>query len=226
MATPETPNPAPTPNRPAPNRPAPNRTDRRRAKTRQALIDAARTLIADGRAATVSIADITATADVGFGTFYNHFDDKKSLFDAAIDQILEALGDHLDTIATRAIDPAEVFATSFRHAGRLAISHRQTAEIIDSYGFVLMGSPTGLGPRARRDLADAVAAGRLRIENIDLATAITCGHLLALVHAWLADPVSVTDADVDASLETLLRSFGMAAVTARRLAHRDLLSID
>lgn len=205
-----------------PTRAPENRTDRRRAKTRQALIDAARTLIADGRAATASIADITATADVGFGTFYNHFDDKKSLFDAAIDQILEALGDHLETIAEGTDDPADAFATSFRHAGRLAIAHRQTAEIIDSYGFVLMESPTGLGPRAHRDLTAAVAAGRLRIDNVALATAITGGHLLALVHAWLADPTSVTEADVDASVETLLRSFGMPAAAARRLAHRTL----
>ena len=53
-----------------------NRLDRRKARTRQALIDAAVRLIADGRSERASIQEITEAADIGFGSFYNHFESK------------------------------------------------------------------------------------------------------------------------------------------------------
>ena len=54
----------------------PTRLDRRKARTRQALIDAAVRLIAEGRGERASIQEITDAADIGFGSFYNHFDSK------------------------------------------------------------------------------------------------------------------------------------------------------
>ena len=57
-----------------------SRLDRRKARTRQALIDAAVRLIAEGRGDRASIAEITEEADIGFGSFYNHFDSKEQLF--------------------------------------------------------------------------------------------------------------------------------------------------
>ena len=52
------------------------RLDRRKARTRQALVDAAVQLIAEGRGERASIQEITDAADIGFGSFYNHFDSK------------------------------------------------------------------------------------------------------------------------------------------------------
>ena len=60
-----------------------SRLDRRKARTRQALIDAAVRLIAEGRGDRASIAEITEEADIGFGSFYNHFDSKEQLFQTA-----------------------------------------------------------------------------------------------------------------------------------------------
>ncbi|HEV8175708.1 MAG TPA: TetR family transcriptional regulator, partial [Actinoplanes sp.] len=54
--------------------PGQTRLDRRKARTRQALIDAAAGLIAEGRGERASIQEITEAADIGFGSFYNHFD--------------------------------------------------------------------------------------------------------------------------------------------------------
>ena len=45
-----------------------SRLDRRKARTRQALIDAAVRLIAEGRGDRASIAEITEEADIGFGS--------------------------------------------------------------------------------------------------------------------------------------------------------------
>ena len=57
-----------------------SRLDRRKARTRQALIDAAVRLIAEDREDRPSKAEITEEADIGFGSFYNHFDSKEQLF--------------------------------------------------------------------------------------------------------------------------------------------------
>ena len=63
--------------------PQPSRLDRRKARTRQALIGAAVQLIAQGRGERASIQEITDAADIGFGSFYNHFDSKDELFATA-----------------------------------------------------------------------------------------------------------------------------------------------
>jgi AcrR family transcriptional regulator len=62
-----------------------NRLDRRKARTRAALIRAAQTLIAEGRT-NVPILEITQAADVGMGSFYNHFETKEQLFEAAVEE--------------------------------------------------------------------------------------------------------------------------------------------
>src|SRR6476619_2665988 len=67
----------------------PTRLDRRKARTRQALIDAAVRLIAAGRGERASIQEITEAADIGFGSFYNHFESKEELFRTASEDLLE-----------------------------------------------------------------------------------------------------------------------------------------
>ena len=62
----------------------PTRLDRRKARTRRALVDAARRIVADRGTTQVSIQDITDEADVGFGSFYNHFESKDDLAREAV----------------------------------------------------------------------------------------------------------------------------------------------
>src|SRR6476469_10580717 len=102
-----------------------NRLDRRKARTRAALIRASQTLIAEGRT-NVPILEITQAADVGMGSFYNHFETKEQLYEAAYEAVLDAYGQQLDHVTTGIEDPAEVFASSFRLTGRL---HRSEPEL-------------------------------------------------------------------------------------------------
>src|SRR4029453_9390396 len=77
---------------------AANRLDRRKARTRAALVAAARELLAPRDPAEVSIQEITDTADVGFGSFYNHFESKADLFDSALEDVLEEHGALFDAL--------------------------------------------------------------------------------------------------------------------------------
>ncbi|MYW21020.1 TetR family transcriptional regulator, partial [Streptomyces sp. SID2955] len=68
-----------------------NRFERRRAETRQALIRAARQILAETGDTSASIQAIAERADVGFGSFYNHFESKAQLFDEAVRDALDEL---------------------------------------------------------------------------------------------------------------------------------------
>src|ERR1700735_3992123 len=108
---------------PAVGAPRVSRLDRRKARTRQALIDAAVRLIAEGRGDRASIQEITEEADIGFGSFYNHFDSKEQLFAAAT-----------------------------RITGRLGWTHPEIAGFLAGAGLAVLDIPIGLAPRALRDI--------------------------------------------------------------------------
>lgn len=72
-----------------------NRRDQHVADTRQALVDAARTLFtAQGYAAT-GTEEIVAAARVTRGALYHHFHDKTDLFRAVMEQIAREVAEHL-----------------------------------------------------------------------------------------------------------------------------------
>src|SRR6185312_4833016 len=121
-----------------------SRLDRRKARTRQALIDAAVRLIADGRGDRASIQEITEAADIGFGSFYNHFVSKEELFQTASEEVLERWAQMIDAACAGLDDPAEVFAISLRISGRLAWTHPEIAGFITGAGLELLDAPRGL----------------------------------------------------------------------------------
>src|SRR6201984_1596421 len=106
----------------------PNRLERRKQRTRAALVKAAQRLIAEGKI-NVPVLEITKAADVGMGSFYNHFDSKEQLFEAAIADVLDAHGSMLDRLTESIDDPGESFATSFRLTGRVFCRRPQEREV-------------------------------------------------------------------------------------------------
>lgn len=193
-----------------------NRLDRRKARTRAALIRAAQTLIAEGRTH-VPILEITQAADVGMGSFYNHFETKEQLFEAALEAVLDSYGQLLDRVTAEIEDPAEVFATSFRLAGRLHRREPELSKVLLNNALRLLGAEDGLAPRARRDIQAGVDAGRFQVEDVDLAVTMAAGALLCLGQL-LHDQPDRDDADAaDRLAENLLRMFGVPAKQAHRI---------
>jgi len=132
--------------------PGANRLDRRKARTRQALIDAAVRLIAEGRDGRASIAETTEEADIGFGSLYNHFDSKEQLFGTASGELLEQWGQVIDQACADISDPAEAFAVSLRISGRLGWTHPDIARFLTGVGLESLDASRGLAPRALRDI--------------------------------------------------------------------------
>ena len=195
--------------------PTENRLDRRKARTRAALIRAAQNLIAQGRT-NVSILEITQAADVGLGSFYNHFETKERLYDAAVEAVMDAYGQRLDHVTAGIEDPAEVFASSFRLTGRLHRREPEFSRVLLNNLPRLLSADDGLAPRARRDIAAAVDAGRFDVADLDVAVTITAGALIALGQLLGDQPDRDVEQTTDRITQDLLRMFGVP----RRQAHR------
>jgi len=123
-----------------------NRLERRKQRTRAALIKSAQSFIAAGKL-NVPVLEITQAADVGMGSFYNHFESKEQLFDAAVAEVLDAHGALLDQLTASIDDPAETFACSYRLTGRLFRRRPQESQILLANGMKLLASEKGLAPR-------------------------------------------------------------------------------
>jgi AcrR family transcriptional regulator len=198
--------------------PRPTRLDRRKARTRQALIDAAVELIATGRGDRASIQEITDAADIGFGSFYNHFDSKDELFATASAEVLERWGQMIDRACAGISDPAEIFAVSFRISGRLGWTHPGMARFITGSGLSLLDTQTGLAPRALRDIRAGQDAGRFAALDADIALSAVAGGLIGLLRLGQDHPERMHDQVVDQLAAAILRLLGVPAVEAARLA--------
>ena len=202
--------------------PGVNRLDRRKARTRQALVDAAVRLIADGRGDRASIQEITNEADIGFGSFYNHFESKEQLFQTASHEVLERWGEMIDAACAGIEDPAQVFAVSVRVSGRLAWTHPRIAAFITGAGLQLLDDDRGLAPRALRDIRAGQAAGRFTFPHAEIALSAVAGGLLGLLRLHDREPRSIDEGAVEDLTESCLRLLGTRAVEARRLARLPL----
>lgn len=200
----------------------PTRVDRRKARTRRALVDAARALLVERGTDDVSIQEITTRADVGFGSFYNHFTTKTELFEVAVTEALAEHGAYLDEVTAGIADPAEVFAVSYRATAMLADTRPAMAKILVQIGPAYMADEHGLGPRALRDIERAVAADRFVVEDPRLALVSIAGTLFAYLQTRLTQPDAFGPAAPDHLAEQVLRMLGMPARSARVVAHRPL----
>ena len=203
-----------------------SRLDRRKAQTRQALIDAAVRLIAEGRGDRASIQEITEEADIGFGSFYNHFEGKEQLFQTASEEVLERWGQMIDRATAGITDPAERFAVGTRISGRLGWTHPDIAGFLTGAGLNALVIPVGLAPRALRDIETGRAAGRFTVPDSEIALSAVAGGLLGLLRVCQRHPERVDETAVDQLAEAELRLLGVPADEAARLAAAPLPAIE
>lgn len=200
------------------------RGERRKAQTRAALIRAAQQLLAEDRA-NVPILEITELADVGMGSFYNHFQTKEELFESAVESALELQGAVLDAWSEELEDPAEVFARSFRLTGRIHRVEPRLSRVILSRGMSMITSAHGLGPRALRDITRGCETGRFTVADPYPALLVVGGAALALGQA-VHDHPERDDAELaDQVTEDVLRMLGVPPEEATAICRLPLPSV-
>jgi AcrR family transcriptional regulator len=199
---------------------APDRQARRRGETRRKLIEAAKALFARQGVDNTRIQEITEEADVGFGSFYNHFESKEAIVEAVLEEVVAAQGAAIDSVTAELEDPAEVIAAAHRYFVRLASTQPEWAWLLIrldvSHNIVLRA----LSPFARRDLHAGVTSGRLSVPNERLALFAASGGMLGVMRAVLDGRIG-TGADV-MHAEYVLRMFGLSPDDAAEVARRPL----
>ena len=197
-----------------------NRGARRRARTRARLIEAARVLFARQGVDATRINEITEEADVGFGSFYNHFASKDEIVEAVLRETIEAQGAAVDALTRGLEDPAEVVAVAHRYFVLLARSDPDWAWLLVRLDVSHNVTFAALGPFALRDLRRGVDAGRFEVPDPQVALHAAGGALLAVMRAVL-DGAASAHADVHHA-EGVLRMLGVDPAEAAEVASRPL----
>ncbi|APE15920.1 TetR family transcriptional regulator [Mycobacterium sp. WY10] len=205
--------------------PAGNRLERRKMQTRAALVRAAQGFIAAGNL-NAPVLEITQAADVGMGSFYNHFESKEELFEAAVNDTLDQLGALLDKLSVDGEDPALTFARSFRIVGRLFRHLPETSRVLLNTGLTLMHSDRGLGPRALRDITVAAEAGRFTVADPELALSVAAGALMGLGQLLRTQPDRDGAESSDHATRGVLVMLGLPPEEADEICAQPLPGLD
>lgn len=143
----------------------PTRLARKREKTRQSLVDAARSLVEEQGHERLSIQDITDRADVGLGTFYNYFDNKQMIFEAILGEIREQFEQRLSTLRSNLSDPASLIAATLQFCFTEALDNAEWNDFLKKSGlegeYLLLQSQD----QCLFDIKTGAQRGRFKIDN-------------------------------------------------------------
>jgi len=155
------------------------RGERRKKETRARLLLAALRLMAAKGMDGVAINEITDAADVGFGSFYNHFDSKDAIYAALVEWVFERFANALDHALATLDDPAEVISLSIRHTLLRATREPLWGQFLIREGFSSAIFEHGLGRRLLRDIEKGSQMGRFVTEDTLMTLASVGGTVLA-----------------------------------------------
>lgn len=197
-----------------------DRRARQRADTRARLLGAAQTLFARQGIDATRINEITETADVGFGSFYNYFDSKDAIVAAVMEQAAAAAGAAIDAATADIEDPAEVVAVAHRTLLQIAIDDPELGWLMVRLEISHDLASTAFGAYAARDLTRGLESGRFSVVDAEAALAASGGALLAVIRGLLNGQFGSDVVSKHAA--TVLRLVGLGLVDALEVAHRPL----
>lgn len=198
----------------------PDRQVRRRRQTRARLVRAAAALFARQGVDNTRINEITDEADVGFGSFYNHFKSKEEIVEAVLTETLAAQGAAVAALTAGLEDPAEVVAVAHRHFVQLARTDPDWAWLLIRLDLSQKLGFAALGPFAEQDIAAGIKAGRFRVANRRIAMLDAGGALLSVMREVL-DGRAPKDAG-RLHAEGVLRLLGLTPEDATDVARRPM----
>jgi AcrR family transcriptional regulator len=232
--------PAPKPTSPPPPAAAVDtervpRGARRKRETRARLLEAALKLMAEKGMEGVAINEITEAADVGFGSFYNHFESKEAIYAALVDSVFEQFAEALDRRLADISDHAEVIAVAVRHTLLRAQREPVWGRFLVREGFSVRALQRELGQRLLRDLQRGMDAGRFTAADPLMSFICVSGTVLNSIAAQLqfGSPAGQQAAALRAmgfsgehiperAASTVLQTLGIGRAEADKIARRPL----
>lgn len=163
----------------------PNRMSRQKQKTRNALVKAALSVMARKGTDAATISDITEGADVGFGSFYNHFASKDEVLAVVTEQLLDSIGKYIDDAIKEVSDPLERLATALRLFITILISKPEWAQFIIRISATPNYKQFGIFQRLFRDIAKVSETSQSTIVDPGTVNYAIGGAMLFMVVALL-----------------------------------------
>lgn len=192
------------------------------AKTREQLLEAARSLYARQAIETVSVDDIVREAGVAKGTLYVHFRNIEAVQMAVADELTESFVALLQPRRAIFKDPIERIADGCRTFLHQATLNPQWGGLVARYAWSF---PT-VGSAARGLLADdlrqAVRQDRIAGISSDLGSAIVVGIVLQVMRS--ASEGNVQGPDVPLAVTAILQSLGVTHREATAVVKRVTLT--
>jgi AcrR family transcriptional regulator len=208
---------------------------RRRRETRYRLLEAALKLMAEKGMAGVAINEITEAADVGFGSFYNHFESKEAIYAAVMEWVFDEFANAIEAVLGEISDPAEVLAVSIRYTVMRALREPLWGQFLVREGFSAGSIDRGLGRRLLRDIRKGIGAKRLTVADPLMSFASVGGTILGAIALalQLESPQTQQSAvfkELGSDLEHLperaakvaLEALGLGRAEAEKVAYRPL----
>lgn len=197
-----------------------DRVQRRQQRARARLIKAASEVIADNGVQGLRLRDVTEIADVGFGSFYNHFESKEDLVEAVVIELMSSLASTLIASVAELADPAEAGCAAHRWFVRSATRDPQTARLIVQLDRADVLFQQMIMPYARDLIESGISSGRFNDVDVDTTLAYVVGATIAVTRGVLEGRLG-PDAE-SASAEILLGALGLGSEEAKAIAHRSL----
>ena len=176
----------------------------KRARTRAQIVEAGLVLLAERPPEALTVDTIVEAAGVAKGTFYYHFQSVEELVAAVGAKLAESFDELLAPSRLDESDPVERMALAFTKFLEKALDDPVWAQVVVRSAQV----PAGLDQirdHLKADLAEAMARGRLVIEDVELAADIVIGIWLQVTRGSLerrATP-DLTRQTLDAVLRAL-----------------------
>jgi len=200
------------------------RVTRRRAIVREKLLKSAYSLMSKVGVEKTSIQDVTNLADVGYGTFFNHFKTKDDLTLSVIDCLITNIGrrNDISTIEIKTKHPAEVVCRSVRLVIRELVKKPIWGWLLLRPDILVSRMRTKLYPFGMRDFKVAIKNKRFIIANdeVDIGWSVLI-WILAGCAKDIQDGYISEDRERVYS-ELSMRAMGVSLEDARRLSKKSI----
>lgn len=170
-----------------------------------------------------TIADITEEADVGFGSFYNHFESKEEIARAVFAERAEQLAVYFESVRDSIQDIALAQSVIQRLWIELARHDPLWGWFNIHAEIALQQMNETFRERIATDIRNGNKSGRYRVEAIEVAVTLTISSLMATMRMVLEGRGKASAASEMSEL--LLRMYGLPLQEAAELARRPLPKI-
>jgi AcrR family transcriptional regulator len=192
----------------------------RREQTRLRLLESALTVFADKGPDLAVIEDFIAAAGVSRGTFYNHFRTPLDLLLALASGMSDEVLAVVDPVVLTFEDPVERFCAGTRLYMQMAMRYPLWGSFITRVGTRIAARGQLIDQYLTRDLGEAVARGRIRLDHVSVGRDILMGSIFYGIETMLTEPTQ--DHHPEHITCCVLVGLGVAADEARRIAYAPL----